>query len=73
MKDNWLISALRCCGGPALFYSLLFTGLGGLFLILSVPMPVVLVLFCAGLVSFLSFAFLAYGAHKRGDRFAGCS
>ncbi len=69
MHSNWMTKAIRCCGGPALFYSLTFTGLGIVFLILTLPMALTLALFSAGFVSLATFAVLAYRAHRQGDGF----
>lgn len=32
MKTNWLGATFKCCGKPVLFLSLVYGGLGGLFL-----------------------------------------
>ena len=65
MKINWLVTAFKCCGKPALFLSLIYAGLGVLFLIGSLFLDqrmafVGAVLCTAGIGILLMFILLAF-------------
>ena len=75
MSMRWLSSAIRCCGKPAIFYSLVYGSLGVLFLggsrLLDPAMETVgIILLLVGIGIFLVFLVLAYLADRRrsGDR-----
>jgi hypothetical protein len=82
MNMNWLSSAIRCCGKPAIFYSLVYGTLGVLFLggsrILDPAMETVgIILLLVGIGIFLVFLVLAFlsgrerPADGAGDRDCG--
>ena len=65
MRINWLVIAFECCGKPALFLSLIYAGLGVLFLIgspfLDHRMAFVGAVLCAaGIGILLMFVLLAF-------------
>jgi hypothetical protein len=72
MSFKWLTCALRCCGKPALFYSLLYAGLGLLFMLGSrvldpVMATVGLILLLVGAGIFALFALIALWTAPKGD------
>ncbi len=65
MKTNWLVTAFECCSKPVLFLSLIYAGLGVLFLIgslfLDQRMAFVGAVLCAtGIGILLMFVLLAF-------------
>jgi hypothetical protein len=65
MRIVWIETAIKCCGGPIFFFSGLYVLLGGAFMVGSLYLdpdmaPVGIILFIAGVLSFLLFLILAY-------------
>lgn len=73
MSFKWMDRAIKCCGGPIIFYSCIYLLLGSLFLLGSLYLdpdmrPVGIILLFSGVMIFLLFLILAFYSFRDSDR-----
>jgi len=73
MSIQWIDRAIKCCGGPIIFYSCIYLLLGSLFVLGSFYLdpdmrPVGIILLFSGVLIFLLFLILAFYSFRGDER-----